>query len=161
MTTLNPEYKLIPDALHTALLTSPATKADCASSMIAATPLTLSQTVVERAIDLFIEDLFAELILPTSDYAALLARHQTADPAAALTTIRTSGKIILLRREKEVAEAVIAGATAEWTGLSQAQKNAIPNIKTAADHGIDTLNGIIAQIVDRLQQLESQRDLGV
>lgn len=157
---LNPEFTLIPNALHNALLTVPATKAACAIEMIATEPLTLPQGSVETAIDRITTDLFNQLILGTDDYATLLARHQAAPAAAALRELQVSGQVMLLEHEKSLSEAIIAAATSEWTALSQAQKDAIPNIKTAGDEGVDSLNGRIIWINDRLQQLNKQRNFG-
>jgi len=154
---LNPEYELIPDALHVALLTSPVDKTTCATQMINDTPLTLSQAAVERAIDLCIQDLFDELILETADYATLLARHQVADPAVALRVLRATGTVLLLEREREVAQGIIDNATAEWLGLSQAQKDAIPNIKAAGDEGIVSFTARIAEIDALLLAIENKR----
>jgi hypothetical protein len=158
--TLNPEFELIPTALHNALLTLPATKADCAAEMISTEPLTLSQATVETAIDRIITDLFNQLILDAANYATLLARHQAAPAAAALRELQVSGKIMLLEHEKALSEALIAAATAEWLALPQPDKDAIPNIKAAGDEGIDALNGRIIWINDRLQQIDIQRNLG-
>jgi hypothetical protein len=155
--TFNPEYKLIPVALHNALLTVPATKADCATEMIATEPLTLSQAAVERAIDLIIQDLFDEMILTTTDYAALLARHQLADPAVALRVIKATSLVILLEREREVNQQIIDDSTAEWVALSQPQKDAIPNIKAAGDEGILGLTARNAEIDAHLLSIENKR----
>jgi hypothetical protein len=160
MTILNPEFKLVPNALHDALLTIPATKAAAATEMISTAGLTLSQAQVETAIDRIVTDLADQLILGTADYATLLARHQTAPPAAALREIEVSGKLMLLEHEKSLAEAIIAAATAEFIALSQAQKDAIPNIKAAGDEGVDALSALVSQIDDQIQQLNFQRNLG-
>ena len=85
---LDPEYQLIPDKLHEALLTSPATKSDCAQHMINVGLLTLSQAAIEAAIDLIAEDLESILILPDSTYASLLAKHQSAPPDRDWETVR-------------------------------------------------------------------------
>lgn len=156
---LNKEYEKVADALHAALLTAPATKADCATYMIGTYGVALSQAAVERSIDLIVEDLFNELVLPTADYAALLARHQTADPTKALRVLNASAAVLMLEREKELNQAVIAGATAEWTALSPAQKAAIPNIKAAGDAGVDALNGRNVWIDDLLDRIEAQRQV--
>lgn len=136
MPTQNPEYTKFAGALHAALLTSPATKAACATHMITTGGLALSQGVVEAAIDISIADLFSILILPTQDYAALLARHQSADPAAALRVLETTGTIAAHEQSAAEWSAASAAATAEWTALTQPQKDAIPNIFAAGLEGI-------------------------
>lgn len=157
---LNPEFKLIPEKLHEALLTSPATKSDAATYMINTGGLTLSQAAIEAGINRIISDLFTQLVLNAEDYATLLARHQTADPTAALRVLKVSGKIMLLKHEKAEAEATIANATAEWISLTPAQRAAIPNVKDAADAGLEALNGRIYWIDNRLEYLDGQRNLG-
>jgi hypothetical protein len=157
---LNPEFSLIPEKLHDALIANSATKADAATHMTTTGGLTLSTVTVETAIDRIISDLSDQLILSTADYAALLARHQAAPPAAALRELQVSGELMLLEHEKAVAETVVAGAASEWVGLSQAQKDAIPNIKAAGDEGINTLNGRIFWIDDQIEQTNIKRNLG-
>lgn len=158
--TLNPEFSLIPEKLHEALLTSPATKADASSHMITTGGLTLSQTVIEIAIDRIISDLFDQLILSTADYATLLTKHQVSPAASALRELKTSGAIMLLKHERDVAQAVIDDATAEFIALSQAQKNAIPDIKAAADEGILFLTSLIFQLDDKITQFNIRRNFG-
>lgn len=157
---LDPEFQKVPDALHNALLTVPATKALCATEMIIAHPLTLSQGQVEAAIDRVIIDFADQLILGTANYATLLARHQAAPAAAALRELRVSGQLMLLEHEKALVESVIAAAATEWTALSQPQKDAIPNIKAAGDEGIDALNGRLFWLNDQIEQLNVRRNLG-
>jgi hypothetical protein len=160
MASIHPEFTQIPDALHDALLTIPGTKALCATEMIGTHPLTLSQTQVETGIDRIITDLTDQLVLSIADYAALLAKHQVVPAPAALRELRVSGKMMLLEHEKALTETLISAAAAEWTGLSQAQKDAIPSIKAAGDEGIDTMNGRLYWLNDQITQLNLQRNLG-
>jgi hypothetical protein len=158
MVVLNPDYAFVGVRLHDALLASPATKAACATHIITTGGLSLSQAAAERAIDLIIQDMFDELILVTADYATLLARHQTADPVAALRVINASANKLLLLAEKEQTELIISTAASEWLGLSQAQRDAIPGLKAAGDAGVDAMNGRIYWIDDRLAQLAKLRE---
>lgn len=87
---INPEYEQFAERLHEALLTSPATQADCAGYMINTGGLNLTQA-------------------------------------------------------------------AEWAGLSQAQKDAIPGIKSVADVGILKLEAEIAERAVLIVSLENKR----
>lgn len=157
---VDPEFSEVPTALHNALFTIPATKALCATEMIATHPLTLSQAQVEVAIDRIITDLTEQIILDTADYASLLAKHQASAPAAALREIQESGTLMLLEHEKAVSQAVIDGATSEWLALSQPQQDAIPNIKKAGDEGIVALASRIVAIDAQIQEINHLRNLG-
>jgi hypothetical protein len=156
---LNPEYEILPQTLHEALLTSPATQSDCASHMITTGGLTLSQAQIEGAIDLIISDLAAELILPVADYAALLSRHGAAPSAKALSVLQASG--LVLRADVEISQitTVVDGATSEWQALSQPQKDALPSMFAAGQDGIVALNARKAVLQGLLTTYQSRRML--
>ena len=156
---LSPDFDILPTRLHDALLTLPVDKATCASYMITIGGLSLSQNVVERAIDLIVEDLFNLIILDEQTYASLLAKHQGANAVGALRALRTSGAIIRLTKEAESLQALVDDSTAEYMGLSGAQRSAIANIKAVADEGIIRLQAQITEYTNATSQLDSRRNL--
>lgn len=157
---LNTLYASVGEKLHEALLTSPATKADAATYIITTGGLALPQAGVETAIDFIIADLAAELILDSATYAALLAKHQAAaDPNKARAALITSNKIVFVRYMISAAQAIIDAGTAQYAALSQAQKDAIVDIKAVADEGVSALTSALAGYNIELQRLENRRAL--
>ena len=156
---LNAEYDILPTKLHEALLTSPADIAACASYMRTTGGLTLPQSAIERAIDLIATDLFDQIILDAPTYAALLSKHQSADPAGALRALNVSGAIIRNTKEAESLQTLIDVATSEYTSLSVAQRNAISNIKAVADQGIISLQSMVTEYETAASQLDARRNL--
>jgi hypothetical protein len=156
---LDAQYNLIGEKLHEALLALPATKADAALHIINTGGLSLPQAGVEKAIDAIIDDLADQLVLTSADYATLLARHQAADPVAALRELSSSARISVLRYDTEVSQARIDDATSQYLALSQAQKDAIDDIKSVADEGIIRIGDYIGVIAGTVADLEAQRDL--
>jgi len=154
---LDAEYSQVAEKLHDALLTSPATKADAAAYTINTGGLTLPQAGIEKAIDLIIEDLAGELVLSDATYASLLARHQSATPAAALRVLMSTTMLLLRKHEKDGNDALVAAATAEWTGLTQQQKDAVPAIKAVADLGVLALNDASAELQDIIDNIGRKR----
>jgi hypothetical protein len=155
---LDPQYEEVAEKLHEALLTSPATKADAATHIINTGGLTLPQAGIEMAIDLIIEDLAGELVLSAATYAALLARHQAADVTTALRVLKASTLLLIHQHEKDVNDTMIADATAEWAGLTQLQKDAVPSIKAVADEGIIALNERNAELQQTIDSVERKRE---
>lgn len=154
---LDPEYELLAEKLHEALLTSPATKAAAATYMINTGGLTLSQAAIESAIDLIIEDLAGELVLTAETYAALLARHGAATASTALRVLKSSTILLIAKQEKLINDDMVADATAEWVALTQLQKDSVPSIKAVADEGIIALNNESAELQKLIDSIERKR----
>lgn len=157
---INEQFYDFAPKLNEALLTSPATKSDCALHIINVGGLSLSQAAVERAIDLIIADLYDELILTTADYATLLARHQSANNDAVLRQLMISTMAVVLRYYIEVGQTLIADAIANYTSLTLAQRNAIDPIKKVTDEGVESLNRQITDLTNRLSELQARRSFG-
>jgi len=154
---LNPDYNQVAEKLHDALLALSPTKADAATHIITTGGLSLPQAGVEKAIDFIIEDQAGELIIPDATYAALLAKHQASPPDTALRVLMASTLIIIATYERDVNVALIAAATAEWNGLSQPQKDAIPAIKEVADAGIVELTKVGVDLQTAIDNLTKKR----
>lgn len=157
---LDPQFYDIGEALHNALLTSPRTKADCATHMISKGGLALSQAVLERSIDLIAQDLYDQLVLLSSDYDSLLSRHQSAPPATALRELKISNFVVAIKYEIELEQAKLDESMAVYMSLSSQQKTAIKPIKVVADEGIIKIREGLDVLNSRLSAVNRMRNLG-